>query len=1048
MASQTFEAALNEPDNDASHWRLQQLVVGNEFQAVAPRTAEKYLHAFCEAKFSYIRRRWSGLALAGMIRTSPVVATHLRPLHEALYKLGAIILSDTEREETKVVAGLAMRQALEQGMEYNSFWSSDKVRNSAPSFPQDLGARWMVNFQDFLDALYSLALTKSNNDTSIMYPVSLAILNDFKWAKSNEGLLVAIIQAGLLTVIIPDRELCKIRFLDIPIDHIRSARSQRSTLHDSQARTNEHEPWDLTLMLKATPWSYRLNSTSRTGTEVVFVFQHSADAKEWESCISEHQQSAGTSIGSSPKVGRHIPSSSLIKHRNTQKDHTNSTMPKHTTQIAGVTKETLKRHGPQATSHLPTLQDSGLSLPPDQDDALHLESALKSPVLTSRGLIQIGAHGQATSENKQSEMSSQIRPLVPSNENHNTAKITKSALRSKGKLPRVSQSTKDKAFKRIHDPAEDFDMALTESENTETIHKHIGPTQGRTKAKVQHSPKEPAHAGKGRIVNARVARSRAKRKVDDDGDEFVPDAVLLKKNVPSNRKSSRCTETRHQMQRKRAHMENFQAAKVTSDNTEATIKEEVRNVSQTPVQIVIRAPRSQQIQFNTCEVSSSIEPIRFALIKRPIDSQRRVALSGTFKKSQRPAQPSPQPSTPTKSGVRLAEPPLMPQNPVDIRGDQPVNFTASSSSSSPPPPPPTLRNVAKDANGWTPRIGIDAEILSSNSKPIPASPNAESTAISGHANRKDVDMEKKKVDVQIAKNDPFRQGRINQKVTSFTRRLTGEGFAGDTYEMREHCSMDSPEIRKSLPQAMKPELEDKNRPILDRELSQQQHTPNINPMWHAYPKSYDQGKAPVQSCQERYTTVSRNAESLTREVASPYHDGNCGIPFGDLRSGLDLEGDETLVDYSLQSDFAPEPATSSIYFPSSPPIEHTPSNHSSTSAESDHPLTNALLSTSEAKEMEWEASLNPHQRALHDVLIRTSKRVLRNIVDNETAVTDIAEIFERDGEHVISSLLQRHEREYKSVFNDMNVQGKSLQSELKAVSKELAKQRGHVRAMV
>lgn len=98
--------------------------------------------------------------------------------------------------------------------------------------------------------------------------------------------------------------------------------------------------------------------------------------------------------------------------------------------------------------------------------------------------------------------------------------------------------------------------------------------------------------------------------------------------------------------------------------------------------------------------------------------------------------------------------------------------------------------------------------------------------------------------------------------------------------------------------------------------------------------------------------------------------------------------------------------------------------------------------------MEWEASLNPHQRALHDLLIRTSKRVLRHIVDNEHAVTDIAEIFERDGEHVLWSFLQRHESDYASVFHDMDAQAKSLQNELHAISQQLAEQRGHVRAIV
>jgi hypothetical protein len=50
--------------------------------------------------------------------------------------------------------------------------------------------------------------------------------------------------------------------------------------------------------------------------------------------------------------------------------------------------------------------------------------------------------------------------------------------------------------------------------------------------------------------------------------------------------------------------------------------------------------------------------------------------------------------------------------------------------------------------------------------------------------------------------------------------------------------------------------------------------------------------------------------------------------------------------------------------------------------------------TSRADEIEWEAAL---QRDLHE---RTSKRVVCNLVDNETAVTDIADVLEEDGERL------------------------------------------------
>ena len=98
--------------------------------------------------------------------------------------------------------------------------------------------------------------------------------------------------------------------------------------------------------------------------------------------------------------------------------------------------------------------------------------------------------------------------------------------------------------------------------------------------------------------------------------------------------------------------------------------------------------------------------------------------------------------------------------------------------------------------------------------------------------------------------------------------------------------------------------------------------------------------------------------------------------------------------------------------------------------------------------MEWEQSLQPHQRTLHDLLMRTSKRVLRNIVDNETAVTDIAEVFSRDGEHVVESLLQRHESAYEDVFQDMDKKKKDLHTDLEKAAKRLKRERRRVQSMI
>lgn len=72
-----------------------------------------------------------------------------------------------------------------------------------------------------------------------------------------------------------------------------------------------------------------------------------------------------------------------------------------------------------------------------------------------------------------------------------------------------------------------------------------------------------------------------------------------------------------------------------------------------------------------------------------------------------------------------------------------------------------------------------AKALSSNSKPIPASPHAESTAISGHAVHGDMDVAKELGGLANARSDPFlRPSQESARRTKLYRRLTGEKISG------------------------------------------------------------------------------------------------------------------------------------------------------------------------------------------------------------------------------------------------------------------------------
>ncbi|KAF2854794.1 hypothetical protein T440DRAFT_464932 [Plenodomus tracheiphilus IPT5] len=1109
MASLTFDGALSEPDNDASHLLLHQLVVANDFSSLTPATAERYLNAFCDTSSSLVRRRWAGLAFAGMVGASADVVNYLQQLPQALQNLGAIVLSGAELEETKIVAGLVMRQALVQKIEYNSFWASDKVRNSAPDFPKDVDARWMAKFQDFLDALHSLALATSNNDTSIMYPVSLISPSELRWGKSNEGLPVAIVQAGNLTVLLPDRNLRDIDFIDIPINHIHSVRSKQSTLHDSQARTIEHEPWESALIFHEMPWSFRLNTFPRQETEVAFMFEHSADTKEWESCINEHHQILSASMGPPPlRIHPQMSSSYPIKCGSTR-----SATKQHTKTQGG------RPHQGKTTSHS-SGSSSQLHASPGftiQNSTMHPQSKLPGPTQYKRALrrveanVDTGVAGKRTEERpslgqsfkasagkenavKYTQIHGPLSSVEQSGDQSPFSQITaagpvfKPATASKGKLPRVSQSAKDKAFRRLSEHTDDFDMPTDEVADRNTGRHSGASTLRKGKAKSQDEPKGPSLAGHSHKSTTRNTRSRIKRKADDD-DEFIPDEVLSK--IPRNvaRKCGAVAATVKNKRRKRMPQEPSESAMTMSDEAQVTTQEKLIDpILPRPAKTINTARKPRRAQLDASEdLHSFIKSSKASLIKGLVDSQKPAKpSSATFKKPLPPRQSVQQPSTPTKVSMKSGELPTTAQTPMNVctrSTDRPLPIFRSS---------PPLSPTARGRNVWTPHIAAPMEILSSNSKPVPASPNAESTAISGHADREDVNMERKEADVQTAKSDPFRQRRVSEKVSSFTRRLTGEGAEVSPTKFNEVISSSSSEretidIRATLqsrpeviPWARKDNKEAVShkavlpsivRTATPSKLRSQQSTSTIwSPKQPSNAGQSTKSKA-LGAVQQRATRVpqklySRLAEDMSKHIEqdlqSTTNELDIASPqqlledtqFRQVASGKQnteqqLDEDETLINHNLSGDLAMGLIASPICFPSSPPIRGSPSCHSSTSAEdSDQPPTDPPVPNSDAEELEWEASLNPHQRALHDLLIRTSKRVLRHVVDNETAVTDIAEIFERDGEHVLHSVLERHGGAYDHVFHEMDVKRKGLQHELQDVAKHLAKQRRRIHAKV
>tara|TARA_R110002003_G_scaffold97_36_gene8013 strand:- start:9862 stop:11196 length:1335 start_codon:yes stop_codon:yes gene_type:complete len=441
----------------------------------------------------------------------------------------------------------------------------------------------------------------------------------------------------------------------------------------------------------------------------------------------------------------------------------------------------------------------------------------------------------------------------------------------------------------------------------------------------------------------------------------------------------------------------------------------------------------------------------------------------------------------------------------------PPNAVVPLISSSPP-----LDNMAEPKSSGPRHVRTDTEILSSNSKPVPASPHAESTAISGHADQDEVDLEKVEADMQTAKLNPFTQRREGHKATSFIRRLTGDDLPEgrpDPADGSSHAL--SIEIGPSASSdAEELVLKAASQPLLRPQVTKRGISASITSTTVLQPasrttenqfaaKEVKVGKASNSETQDigKGKRVVHKSQSLKRRQLPGVEESSHGqnkkpakfvchsahlddtdiSPDEDTMAGNEHEPAREMEDSILsalqeaveetQTEHVAEPQddieaegeitlvnddseelplnmkASPLRFRSSPPLPGSPSSHSSTSAEPE-PSSQTPVPIAEAEEMEWEASLQPHQRALHDLLIRVSNRVLRHIVDNDTAVMDIAEGFTVDGQHLLQEVLKRHNAAYVEVWEDMETKKIAMRKELEKSIRALAKERKRINGIV
>ncbi|KAF2185137.1 hypothetical protein K469DRAFT_688338 [Zopfia rhizophila CBS 207.26] len=1363
MFPQEYEAALAAPDGNASYKRLYELTSspGPARSASAADVAEKYLHAFCDNQNPVHKRRWVGIVLHHLIDLSKTAVAHLRTLPKELPRLGHVILQDTEMEETRIVAGIIIRQLLRKGIDFASFWDSGLVPNNAPRFPVESSQKWMEEFQRYLDDLEDIKILKKP-DAGILYAVSVFASDSFKWRDTDAAALQVLFQNHYFTLITPESSVRDVGFIDIPIRHIHSTRIRKSALHDSQARTTEHEPWDIILTLKPGAWTYLVNASERTGREITILFGGAQDAKEAENCIKEAtgllpqtpRMSSSQALDisrsdeSNPKEG--VSSKRPAQHNGSQPPKSNvpsqDVLPIESANLRKQTQSTLT-NGSLSTQNLaPTneavgqgvqngdtqreknINNAGSSMQTQPKSATGSLPPIKEPPRMSEAGLRDNAGGGQPNEciepSKKTQRKSapgalpSIKKLAHKRENtnNNTLNVNKdqgnpiksirSSKQSQGRLsigafppiqkrthvsetmsrsnlmgdkdqdeygfpdslPRMQRSLQmTKKGQSSIEPkgtattpriGENFVVKPSPTKPEPTLTPKIVPMQHINDIEDDPDPLSAEIAQPSSIAlsrssqNARIAEpssaqgvnvewhgedakpdtkpsglpngssekepkksSNKKRGNDDVYDIPMDDEPKRKRRSKreaaksigyDERESSECggsesdyvettttkrstnkktsgkkgttnakarrpaasqVKTKNQkakgrqaetqlispakhpvigkMLSKSQPMTNSEVSEVKKGNedvdkgslAESDRVEAVEEESPVPILPAISSPlpdtkvqgpgRESSHPMDGDEIgvkqSSQISsPLDHKLVTNSFGSQSGVLAHATTSKD-RPALASP-----ANRSTVLADP-TPPKRPVesfapttpDPKRINTVDVTTQAKEDAgksgfmkpamtiaptrlindPSSPCPTTKRLQQESRqpsagqtmnnllysmvhsqeevdevpqagkpaqyNPTPVVGIkkrpvkrntppsknaqrkalggltNAEIISSNSKPIPASPHAESTAISGHVPGHEVEMDKQIAVWETAGGDPFKDKSNKPRLTAFTRRCTEESV-GVEPELPPSSSRKEPPVENARDfsdvdlEASGPKSLQALMMQVPSQMEKTLYQVKAN-MMSKHRQLGAQLSSRIRSREEnlqesRDMDMENSGRNLPQSVVEEMHPQEV---YAQDDGDMYRDGGKTLV--VPEEDLLPDQNASPIYIQSSPPAPYIPSSHSSTSAEQVREPSS--VSDEEAEEMEWEASLQPHQRAIGDQLTRISRRILRHIVDNETAVNDIVEQYAKDGERLLTLLLEEHKENLNTLFEGIDEQKDGLRGELTELAKRLVRER-------
>lgn len=993
MSSQLFDAQLLVPDNHASNQQLFDLIAADTFTGPGlPDVAHRYLDAFCNKSYSSGRRRWIGIALVGMMRASSNVIQRLKQLSRGTSQLGATILDCKETEVCRIVAGLIIRQGLEAGIDFEEFWASSKLPDSAPNFPKESSDLWLSQLQKYVDTLSDLLLADLNSEAVVVYPIALSFKDGFHWAGRSA---ITLVENNVLTMIVSDFELSKFHFIDIPVYHITETSLQQDSPHESQEGRSGHKMHTLMMRLRRSSPNYQLDTSDHTTSDLRVSFACLEDANHFRIGLDDARRTLGTAATNEAKAP-----------------------------------------GPMR---------------------LHKDNNVG---YSDIGSIKLSDEAAPSEELRQKE-----RPTQRSGEEN-----------GRGKLPSVSKATKQNAVRAQQLPS--GAPKGTKARAAKNAAPIIETSEDEDESEESSQDEYGLHPEAQSLSSGTVRKSQSRRRTSADDDDFVP--IKAKSTSSKRKRASVDAAEQNRATKKRTQTRSNNATE--SPAARATTKKQ-KVLGQRLAQSIPKRAREPMMHPSAQQNLQKEAFGQHSLIGGLLNSKSpSKTASPTFKK---PGQPASTPGRPRTKLVRTTPKPQTPHDTRKVSEDLPACVSST----------PRSQLIHEDDFGvdYTP---VDAEILSSNTKRVPDSPHAESTAISGHADQDDVHREKRRGDLETAKSDPF-QGQEGQRMTTFTRKLTAEGSVEDGAGHEDHLPLPVESLNDGF------EVDDSramptSQPLLKHSPSSFKHRtqsylrPSAHAIGYGDPSTHtakphnidtttltDTSQSlkfqPLRASQNK-TRPPRQATPMDRSrsvtvPATPKEHRTAAAPLNDLGeshvhllSAPEEAIEDTLLDAQQQEahEVGPDGETTLIgedddmpeqyrvksrdlRFRSSPPIPDSSSIRDASSDES-QPEPELSPPTSRADELEWEDALQPHQRDLHEQLLRTSTRVMRHIVDNETAVTDIADIFANDGERLLNLMLERQNKESAEAFQNLANKKQDLLKEFSDTSKNLKQQRKRLRA--